>query len=79
MVFYFENNQLIIEIPNKNKGKFRFKERNNQKLFGDSFPTRNKSFNKNVYLEWQIGYDVYTGDLRKRKRKRNEFKILYRR
>lgn len=58
MIFKFYNKQLIIEVPNKNKGKFRFKEKTIKKSFGFSFPTLKQKFNKNVYLEWQISYDT---------------------
>ena len=77
MIFYFKNKQLIVEIPNKNKGKFRFKERNSQRQFGDSFLTQSKKFNTNVYLEWQIGYDVYIGNLNIGKKKTSLSKKIF--
>ena len=80
MIFYFKNNQLIFEIPNKNKGKFRFKERNNQNQFGNSFSTQSRKFNANIYLEWQIGYDAYIGDINKGTKKtsldKQKFKFI---
>ena len=69
MVFNFINKQLVVHIPNKNKGKFRFKKRYNKEKFGDSFATGNKKFDEKVYLEWQIGYDVYIKDLQNNKKK----------
>lgn len=59
---------IILNIPNKNKGKFRFKERAGQSEFGKSFPALKAEFNKKVYLEWQIGYDAYEKDIEKNKK-----------
>ena len=60
--------ELIINISNKNKGKYRFKERSCQSEFGKSFPTLKAKFNKDVYLEWQIGYDASEKDIEKNKK-----------
>ena len=68
MNFDIIDKQLIISIPNKNKGKFRFKSRNSIYQFGNSFATVTKKFDKNVYLEWQIGYDVYIKDIESHKK-----------
>ncbi len=65
MVFYFENKRLVLKFSNKNKGKFRFKQKRNSK-WSDSFATKENKFNKNVYLEWQIGYDTVISDIDKK-------------
>ncbi|MBC6415103.1 MAG: restriction endonuclease [Bdellovibrionales bacterium] len=59
---------ISLNIPNKNQGKFKFKERSRQSEFGKSFPTLKAKFNKKVYLEWQISYDVYQKDIEKNKK-----------
>lgn len=61
------NNKIEIKIPAKNKGKLRFKKRNNSIEFGNTFSTRNKKFDSSVYLEWQIGYDIKRNKLKKNK------------
>ena len=63
MNFEVIDKQLIISIPNKNKGKFRFKRRNSMYQFGNSFSSGIKKFDEKVYLEWQIGYDAYIKDI----------------
>lgn len=51
-------NDIYNIIPANNAGKFRFKKRNTRLEFGETFSTREGIFDKNTYLEWQIGYDV---------------------
>ncbi len=68
MAFEIINKQLAISIPNKNKGKFRFKKRDNRRQFGRSFAAGAQKFDKKAYLEWQIGYDAYVKDLESRKK-----------
>ena len=50
------SNNLQVIIPNKNKGRFRFLEKTD--TFYEIFATQQRSFTKNVFLEWQIGYDI---------------------
>jgi len=52
-----------LRISNKNQGKLRFKIRKSHLEFGQSFPTLKSQFNKEVYLEWQIGYEAYEKDI----------------
>lgn len=76
MKFYFKNNKLLIDFPNKNKGKFRYKQTRDSKL-SSSFATKENKFNHNIYLEWQIGYDTLVSDVNKKltrlKNKKFEF------
>lgn len=53
-----EGNDIIIHIPANNAGKFRFKKRENRFSFGKTFSTREDLFDKDAYLEWQIGYSI---------------------
>jgi hypothetical protein len=51
-----------VEIPlTSHTGKIRIKERRSYTDFGISVATRQKAFNKNMYVEWQIGYDAPFG------------------
>ena len=58
MNYKITGNDIYTIIPANNAGKFRFKKRNTRLEFGESFSTRGGTFDKNTYLEWQIGYDV---------------------
>lgn len=53
-----EGNEILLIVPAGNAGKFRFKKRTNRLDFGNGFATRTGTFDKQTYLEWQIGYDV---------------------
>lgn len=44
-------------LPTKNKGKFRWKTRNDNSQFGSVFATATIPFSEDAYIEWQIGYD----------------------
>ena len=77
MKFNSRNKQLVIQILNKNAGKFRFKRREHRENFGQSFATRDKKFDKEVYLEWQIGYDLYIKDLEKGKKQTGLYKDIF--
>jgi hypothetical protein len=44
-------------LPTKNKGKFRWKTRNDNSQFGSVFATATIPFSEDSYVEWQIGYD----------------------
>jgi len=63
MKYEIKEKEIIIKIPASNDGKFRFKTRNKNIDFGESFSTRTINFNENVYLEWQIGYDAVVADV----------------
>ncbi len=68
MNFEITDKQLIILIPNKNVGKFRFKRKDHIYQYGKSFASGTEKFDKKVYLEWQIGYDAYIKDIENRKK-----------
>jgi hypothetical protein len=51
------NDCLLLFLPTKNKGKFRWKNRHDNSKFGSVFATREIPFKEQSYLEWQIGYD----------------------
>ena len=55
----YKNQKIIIEIPlTQPTGKIRIKERQSYTDFGIPVATRQKTFNPNMYVEWQIGYDA---------------------
>jgi len=58
-----EEGNIEVIIKANNAGKFRFKKRQNRFSFGEIFSIRNEPFNKQVYLEWQISYDVPVRDV----------------
>lgn len=60
--------EILVRIPISKQGKFRFKTRANNLEFGDTFATRQKEITKNLYLEWQIGYDAVVADVQKGKK-----------
>ena len=68
MEYKIKNEEIYIPIPASNRGKFRFKTREDNFKFGDSFATRSKIFNDGVYLEWQIGYDATSQEIKKGKK-----------
>ncbi len=59
-----KNKELHVVIDAKNDGKLRFKNRFNTFDFGQVFSTREIPFNKDSYLEWQIGYDIPAKEVR---------------
>lgn len=59
------DNKLYIKIPIKNKGKFRWKNRDDINKYGQGFSTENVAYTKNSYVEWQIGYDVKVKEFKK--------------
>lgn len=63
--------KIIISIPAKSKGRFRFKKRSNNLEFGESFAARSENFTEDVYLEWQISYDTTVSDVKNGKKKTN--------
>ena len=63
MNYKIENNKIILNIRATNDGKFRFKTRANNLNFGNTFATKGNDFSKDVYLEWQIGYDAVVTDV----------------
>lgn len=58
------NNTIELTFSAANDGKFRFKTREKDQSFGQSFATRQKAFNEKVYLEWQVGYDAMVEDVK---------------
>lgn len=77
MKYKVENREIHISIPVSNSGKFRFKTRKDILSFGKSFATRSNIFSKDVYLEWQIGYDATEKDLREKKKQTNLNKLTF--
>jgi len=53
-----EINELILHLPTKNKGKFRWKTREHNNDYGVAFATADIPFTDKSYIEWQIGYDA---------------------
>jgi len=68
MNYTTKDREIIIKIPASTYGKFRFKTRSDNLQFGDTFATRKKNFNENVYLEWQISFDATVADVVKGKK-----------
>lgn len=58
--YILRNDEIELHLPNKNQGKFRWKQRKDNSFFGMSFPTATERFTNDAYLEWQIGYDMET-------------------
>jgi hypothetical protein len=52
------NCSLELSLPSKNKGKFRWKTRENNQDYGNGFATTTTEFTSKSYIEWQIGYDT---------------------
>jgi len=65
IVFRVEKDKLILDLPTKNKGKFRWKTRADNALYGEGFPTTTTEFTESAYVEWQIGYDSEVGHEKK--------------
>lgn len=65
MNFEVKENKILINIPAKNGGKFRFKKRKSNLDFGNIFATQKIDFDENSYLEWQIGYDALISEVKK--------------
>src|SRR3989338_8346313 len=63
MDYKIENDKIILNIRATNDGKFRFKTRESNLNFGETFATRGNNFSEKVYLEWQIGYDAVVSDV----------------
>lgn len=68
MDYKIKDNNIFVTISATNAGKFRFKKRTNRLDFGETFSTRKLLFDKQTYLEWQIGYDVPVNDVKKGKK-----------
>lgn len=56
---------LELYLPTKNKGKFRWKTREDNSQFGSVFATATIPFSDQAYIEWQIGYDSEVNHARK--------------
>ena len=63
MKYQTDKNSIILTFSASNSGKFRFKLRNSNIDFGNTFSTRNNAFDERAYLEWQIGYDAIVSDV----------------
>lgn len=63
--FFIKNNKVYINVPVKNKGKFRWKTRKNINQYGEGFSTNEIPYSRESYIEWQIGYDVPVKDFNK--------------
>lgn len=63
-----KKNEILLNIPASNDGKFRFKKRKNNLEFWEFFSTRKEIFDDNTYLEWQIGYDITLKDFESNKK-----------
>jgi hypothetical protein len=63
MDYQTDKDKITLNIGATNSGKFRFKTRENNLSFGDTFATRHNHFTNDVYLEWQIGYDALVSDV----------------
>jgi hypothetical protein len=70
-----DEKKVVVSFLPKNDGKFRFKIREHNFSFGESFATATKIFNDKVYLEWQIGYDAIVNDTKIKKNKDKAKKI----
>ncbi|MFA5742748.1 MAG: R.Pab1 family restriction endonuclease [Candidatus Paceibacterota bacterium] len=68
MNYITEKTKIVLDIRATNDGKFRFKTRNNNLDFGETFATRGSNFSEKVYLEWQIGYDATVLDVKNGKK-----------
>ncbi len=68
MEYIIKEKNIWLVIPATNSGKFRFKKRKNRLDFGETFSTRECSFDDQTYLEWQIGYDVPIKDVEEGKK-----------
>lgn len=68
MIYTIKENKILLTLLATNSGKFRFKKRKNRLDFGETFSTRESSFDNQTYLEWQIGYDVPIKDIGKGKK-----------
>ncbi|MBW7893803.1 MAG: R.Pab1 family restriction endonuclease [Opitutaceae bacterium] len=60
--------RLEVRVPAVNNGRFRIKRRDNPFSFGRSFAATTEEFSRDVYVEWQIGYDVTLADIRSSKK-----------
>ena len=69
MEYRIQEKNVLLIIPATNSGKYRFKKRKDRLDFGEIFSTREYCFDEQVYLEWQIGYDVPVKDVEEGKEK----------
>lgn len=77
MNYKIQKDKIILSIRATNDGKFRFKTRENNLNFGDTFATRGNNFSQNVYLEWQIGYDAAVNDVEVGKKETKLTKLTF--
>ena len=76
MNFEVTNEEIIINLPSKNAGKFRYKKRNKIGEYGKGFATTTENFDDITYLEWQIGYDVIVSDVDKKPTKLTNMRFV---
>jgi len=65
MDYRIKDGNIEIIIPAANAGKLRFKKRDSNLAFGETFSTRTEPFDEKTYLEWQIGFDVLAKEVQK--------------
>lgn len=63
MEYQIKDKNILLIIHATNAGKFRFKKRKNRLDFGETFSTRERCFDDETCLEWQIGYDIPVKDV----------------
>ncbi|MFH1825043.1 MAG: R.Pab1 family restriction endonuclease [Candidatus Firestonebacteria bacterium] len=69
MEYNVKGRDILITIPAANYREYRFNKRKNRLDFGETFSTRKSIFDEQVYLEWQIGYDVLVNEVEKGEKK----------
>lgn len=52
--FFIKDNKVFINVPVKNKGKFRWKNRESINKYGKGFSTNEIPYSSNSYIEWLI-------------------------
>lgn len=76
MNFETVNDTIVINLPSKNAGKFRYKKRSEIGEYGKGFATATENFDEKTYIEWQIGYDVIVTDVDKKPTKLTKIKFI---
>ena len=66
MKYEIQEGCIKLTILAKNDGRFRLKTRSDKNAFGLSFASSQKAFSNEVYLEWQIGYDLPVNEQNKK-------------
>ncbi len=76
MKYEIDSKEIVLMLPTKNKGKFRFKNRIGLDEFGQTHATTTKPYEMGTYLEWQVGYDVKTTDIDKKPTKLTHLEFI---